>query len=294
MKMNLSRNEVVPVMPQVPMLPAITMMPSQVSAPPAGPSGLLTLTDHLLQHLRLFGGVWLAAMVLGLAYLLLASPVYRADAMVQVDNRTPRNLASNQTQSQSNQQEGPVGFVQGELEILRSREILSKAIAQTRADVEVSVDNRLPLFGSWYARVAGRRATAPLPPPVDWPLLQGFAWGGEKLRVAELRVPRSQYGEPLWLLTRGKQWTLHDDTGQQLAAGGIGQAVPFTLDGAAGSLQIDAIEALPGTRFKLTANDPSMVYDELARNLKVEEAGKQSGVIRVSLNDTNPPVSSKP
>jgi tyrosine-protein kinase Etk/Wzc len=285
MKMIPSRNEVVPVMPPVPMV--LPMPMPQVAATPGTPSALLSWADHLLQHARLFSMVWLGAVVLGLAYLLIAAPVYRADALVQVDNRTPRNLASNQNPTQT-QPEGPAGFIQGEIEILRSRETMSKAIAQTRADVDIVVDNRLPLIGSWYARTVGRRAGTPAPPPLDWPLLQGFSWGGEKLRVSDLRVPRAQYGEPLWLLANDKGWTLHDDTGRQVAAGGIGRAVQFTLGTGAGSLQVDQLEALPGTRFKLVANDPSIVYDDLLRSLRVEEAGRQSGVIRLSLNDTDP------
>jgi tyrosine-protein kinase Etk/Wzc len=269
------------------MLPALTMMAPPMAPPQGGPSALFSLADHLLQHLRLFGAVWLAAMVLGLVYLLIATPVYRADALVQIDNRAPRNLATNQTPTQT-MPEGPVGFVQGEMEILRSREVVAKAITQTHADVEVAVDNRLPLIGAWYARTLGRRASGPLTPPLDWPLLQGFAWGGEKLRIASMNVPRGQYGEPLWVLVNDKGWTLHDDNGRQVAAGGVGQTVPFTLDSGAGSLQVEALEALPGTRFKVVANDPSMVYDEMLRNLKVEEAGRQSGVIRVSLNDADP------
>lgn len=255
-------------------------------APPT-PSPMLSLADHVLQHLSLFVGVWLAVLVLGLLYLLLATPMYRADTLVQIDNRGPRNLASSQTQLQANPEQ-PTGFFQGEVEIIRSREIVAKAIEQTRADVDVEVDNRLPLLGTWYARTFGRGAAAPLAPPLDVPWLENFAWGGESLRITQLAVPRAQYGKPLWLQTTANGWRLFDAQDTQLAEGVTGQAVPFRVDGGAGSLQVAAIAARPGTRFKVVANDPGLVYDDMLRSLKVEEAGRQSGVIRISLNDANP------
>src|SRR5262245_42605836 len=53
-------------------------------------------------------------------------------------------------------------------------------------------------------------------------------------------------------------------------------------------LQVAAMTARPGTRFKVTASDPGVVYDDMLRSLKVEEAGRSSGVIRISLTDTDP------
>jgi tyrosine-protein kinase Etk/Wzc len=289
MKMNLPRHEVVPlqVLPPVPMLPGPPPYAMYRGIAPPEPSPMLSLADHVLEHLSLFVGVWLAVLVLGLLYLLLAPPVYRADTLVQIDNRGPRNLATSLSQLQTIPEQ-PMGFFQGEVEIIRSRENISKAIAQTRADVEVEVDNHLPLLGTWYARTFGRGAAAPLAPPLDVPWLENFAWGGESLRIAQLTVPRAQYAKPLWLETTTSGWTLFDAQDTRLAEGVTGQAVPFKVDGGAGSLQVAAIVARPGTRFKVVANDPGLVYEEMQRNLKVEEAGRQSGVIRISLNDTHP------
>ena len=161
--------------------PIYSSGPPPLPGPPQ-PSALLTLADHLLQHAGLFAGVFLAVLVLGLAYLVLVPPVYRAETLVQIDSRGPRTLATSVAQVQANP-EGPLGFVQGELEILRSRDILSKAIEQTRADVEIEVASRLPLLGNTYARAFGRNASEPLPPPLDLPLLNSYSWGGEQLRV---------------------------------------------------------------------------------------------------------------
>jgi tyrosine-protein kinase Etk/Wzc len=292
--MNTPRHEIapLPMLSPVPMVPTINMYPPMGAAPPAGQPGFLSLADHLLQHMRLFGAVWLGVLVLGLIYLLVAAPVYRAETLVQIDSRGPRSMVSNMTPGQANNGNGndfaPVGFIQGELEILRSRDLVSRAIEKTRADLEVRVASRMPGIGNWYARRFARNAAAPVAPPFDVPFVRDFSWGGEKLNVAQIVVPRLQFGEPMWLHATPKGWVLFDDDDQQLAEGTVGQAVNFKIQDEPATLQVAQLEALPGTRFKLVANNPVAVYDDMARNLKIEEAGRSSGVIRVSLNDTDP------
>jgi len=291
--MNTPRHDIAPlsVLSPVPMVPTINMYPPMGAAPPVSQPGFLSLADHLLQHMRLFGAVWLGVLVVGLVYLLIAAPVYRAETLVQIDSRGPRTLASSLAQVQQMNKDNdlqPLGYIQGELEILRSREIVAKAIAKTRADLDVRVASRMPAIGNWYARNFARSATAPVAPPLDIPFVRDFSWGGEKLRVGELAVPRSQFGEPMWLHATPKGWVLFDDDNQKLAEGTVGPAVSFKIQGETATLQVTTLEALPGTRFKLVANNPVAVYDDMARNLKIEEAGRQSGVIRVSLNDPDP------
>ena len=287
MKVNPPSNQLVAVPSYpvaAPMAPYQHWVPLAAEAPS---SSLLSLLDNLMQHARLFVGVLGSALLIGLVYLLSVAPLYRAEALVQVEGRAPRTLATSLNQAQASP-EAPQGFMLGEIEILRSRDIVSKAIEQTRADVDVDVASRMPLFGNIYARLFARGSTEPLSAPLNLPLLRNYSWGNETLRVEQMQVPRLQYGEPLWLVADGNGWMLFDDNDRTLVAGGVGAPVSFMIRGQPASLQVSALKALPGTRFKLVANDPAAVYDEFARNLKIDEAGRQSGVLRVALNDTNP------
>jgi tyrosine-protein kinase Etk/Wzc len=271
--------------------PVAYAKPLPDSYAPSGLSPLLSVFDHLLQHLRLFAGVWLLALTAALLYLLLKPPVHRTEALLQVDGRGPRTLAKNLSLMPDRSAEEPSGYLLGEIEILRSRDTMTKAIARTNAEIEVEVDNRWPLLGGWYARLQERRgATQPLPPPLDWSLLQRFAWGGETLTLSHLRVPKSMLGKPLLLEVEAAGWTLRDRSGELLAEAAATHstaAKSFSIDGEPGSLQIDAIGARPGTRFRLTVHELEPVYEQLARTLRVEEAGRQSGLIRVSLTSSD-------
>jgi tyrosine-protein kinase Etk/Wzc len=251
---------------------------------PEGPPGLLSFVDNLLQHARLAGGVLLAALVAGVLYLVVTPPVWQSDALLQIDASGPRALATSLAQVQAGPQP-PQGFVQGELEILRSREIVARAIQQTNADLDVAVDSRMPVIGAWWARRFAAGATKPVDAPL--PGLEQWAWGGERLRVAQLVVPRARFGEPLWIEAVRDGWVLRDEDERALARGRLGEVVSFSLDGAPARVQIAEIAARDGTRFRLVPSDPGVVYDNTLMALKIEEAGRQSGVIRVSYADTD-------
>lgn len=259
--------------------------PLMAGAPP-GPSPLLTLTDNVLQHRRLFFGLLLLALLAGVCYWLLSAPQYRADTLLQIQPRSNRPLtASVLAPLQQDGVASPPGFVQGEMEILRSREVLSKAIAATQAELSVSVENRFPLLGAWYARTFGRAGTGA---PLNLPSLGSFAWGGESLKVGRLEVPRSRYGLPLTLVWQDPLWSLQDKEGTELVRGRVGEPVSFTVDGQQARVQVAALQAEPGTRFRVVPLDPDAVYEDMQRNVRVEEAGRESGVVRVSLVDGNP------
>jgi tyrosine-protein kinase Etk/Wzc len=271
-----------------PMSLAPAGMTAMVPALPPGPSPLLTVADNLLQHRRLFIGLFLLALLLGLLYLLSSPPVYRADTLLQMQPKSGRPLTASLPQLQQ-QGELPQGFVQGELEILRSREILQQAITQTQADLDIAVANRFPIIGDWYARGAGQRgAQAGEPPlPLDW--LEGFSWGGEVLRLGRLDVPPRFHGQPFTLFIQDAQrWALQDADGVAVAQGSVGEPAHFTLGGQPAMLHVAQMSGKPGTPFTVVAQDPAAVVEQVLRNLQVVEAGRESGVVRISLTDTNP------
>src|SRR5690606_10317234 len=112
---------------------------------------LAELFNVLLQNVWLIVITFVVVLALGLAYAILATPVYKADALIQVeDQKSGAGLAglSQLSEAFGVQQ----SRISGEIEILRSREVLLKVIETTGAAVNIEVDNPFPVIGSWVAR----------------------------------------------------------------------------------------------------------------------------------------------
>lgn len=252
-------------------------------------TGVRGLFNGLMQHGALIAGSVLTLIALALIYLLVAEPVYRIDSLVQVDDRKPPPGYVTNLQ-QANALQPPPNPLLGEIEILRSRELVQKAATAAGFDVDIEVGNRMPLVGGlyarwWQAQHPGSATAAPAPLG-----LSHFSWGGEQLKLAELEVPRTRLEEPFTLRAlsagRGGRWQLFDADGSRVAEGTVGTPVEFMLDGASGRIHVAEIRGLPGVEFELRKHSLGALYDELNRALQVSEATRTSGVIRLSYDSS--------
>ncbi|MBV6272969.1 polysaccharide biosynthesis tyrosine autokinase [Alcaligenaceae bacterium CGII-47] len=235
------------------------------------------LFNIIAQRIWLVTAVFVVVLVAGLAYAILARPIYQADALIQVEDQKGAALGglSMLTESLGMQQSSAAG----ELEILRSREVLMKAMAVTQANVEVQVDNHFPLIGAWLAR--RNEAAGPGLADPQWGM-DSYAWGGEALVFAEVNLPRRQWGEDFYLTITDNGYVVRDDDGEQLVEGVVGQRAPFTINGADASVAVKTLTGRPGTRFRFVEQSSIQAVEDLRKDLNVSEAGKQSNIIRMS------------
>lgn len=252
-------------------------------------TGVRDLFNGLLQHSALITGCVLAMLALALVYLLFAQPIYRIDSLVQVDERKPPPGYVTNLQ-QANAMQPPANPLLGEIEVLRSRELVQKAALAAGLDVTVEVESRMPVIGAlyarwWQAQHAGSPTAAPAPLG-----LSHFSWGGEQLRLASFEVPPSRLEEPFTLraLTGGKgaKWQLFDADGQRVAEGVAGTPTEFSIDGARAVLNVADVRGQPGVEFSLRKHSLGALYDELYRTLDIGEATRTSGVIRLSYDSS--------
>ena len=254
---------------------------------PVDGHGLRDLANRLLEHAGLAVTVFGAVLVLGIAYWLLASPVYRVDALLQMDERapgTPTGVVA--AQRPAGVTEAPYLPVAGEVEILRSRELLMNAIAASRADLDIEVANRLPLIGDWVARRyarSGAHGPAPAPLGLNW-----FAWGGEAIELANFDIPPAWYGEEFYIERNGDRWVLFDADRQFVFSGAFGRTVDLDFAGQPGVVRIDSITGGPHTRFRVVRYDRAEVHADLLRELRVVEAARGAGIVRLSLDSREP------
>jgi tyrosine-protein kinase Etk/Wzc len=248
-------------------------------------NGLRDLTNRLLEHAGLVLITFAAVLALGVAFVVFSTPVYRVDALLQMEERAPN--APTSTQKAPGALEAPYLPVLGEMEILRSRELLVSAIAASRADVDIRVDNRFPLIGDWFARRFDKTAVGGVAPA---PLgLDSFAWGGESLDLAKFDVPAHLYGEEFMIESRGDSWALYDMDRRFSFEGGFGKDTPLNFGAnQAGVIRIDGIAGRPGTRFNVVRNDRAAIFADLQRELRILEPARQAGVVRLSIDTEDP------
>ncbi|TDY17045.1 tyrosine-protein kinase Etk/Wzc [Paraburkholderia sp. BL6665CI2N2] len=260
-------------------------MPNMVPNRAEEDVSLLTLWHNVQSHSRLFAGVTASIAALALLYVLVASPVYKADALIQVDEQQGSALGALSDVASALSLNKPID---GELDIVASRAVLEQAINVTQARTAVSV-SRIPVLGRLYARFA-------TPPDglADAPLgLTRFAWGGEKLELAAFDVPETLYGEKFRLHAQGgDRWTLDDRDGVTVASGSVGQRVDFTVQTdygpGKGSIKVRALRGRSGTSFKLVEASLQNTIEAIKKRIKVEETTKDSSMIALSFKDTDP------
>lgn len=248
---------------------------------------IVELLENLVDHRWAFGIVALLCSVAALGYAFLATPVYTVDALVQVEDRKGSALGGALGEV-AQALDVASSSVLGETEIMRSRSNVAAAVVALDYHTDVAVANRAPLVGDWLAsrleRDASGLARAPALPFVgtaDW------AWGGERLALAEFTVPLRASGRRHELeIGNGGEWALRNEDGQVVLHGR--DRTRAADEGTGYALRIDDVLARPGTRFELRRFSTGERVEQLRAKLRVAETKRQSGIMRVEYPDPDP------
>lgn len=258
---------------------------SAVSPPPGSRQDsndeidLAALLGTLLDHRWLIGIVTATGFVLSLIYVLVASPVYQANAMVQVESNAP-TLPGLTAVSQALTDSAPQAVT--EIALLTSRTVVGKAVDDLKLDVQVE-PKRFPLIGSLLSRRYRPAAPGDLASP--WLGMTSYGWGGETLAVSQLKVPEELVAKPLVLVAADAgAYALYDDEDRLLLNGKVGEKA----SAGAVSLRVEQMSAHPGMRFEITQLPPLAILTALQNNLTASEKAKDSGIIQLSYENGDP------
>ncbi|WP_434456201.1 polysaccharide biosynthesis tyrosine autokinase [Stutzerimonas urumqiensis] len=214
---------------------------------------------------------------LGIAYALLATPVYMATAMIQIE---PKNGLPSLTDVVSSNP--PVSPAQTEIALLKSRSVVGQAVDNLNLDIIIK-PHHFPIIGGFMARRFEPSEEGELgwyPAGFDT-----YAWGGEVLEITDLIVPETLYGEELTLeAAEGNAFILRDPSGEVVLQGSVGDTV--TSD--AFTITVTELNARPGTTFTVIKNRTYNTTESYQERLAAGERGKQSGIVNVTLEDTDP------
>jgi tyrosine-protein kinase Etk/Wzc len=216
---------------------------------------------------------------LSVAYALLATPIYQASAMVQVEQKVP-DLPGLSALTQTLSAESPVATTESDL--ITSRMVVGAAVDKLNLTIQAS-PRRFPLLGNFFARHYAAKNPGKVAPALFG--LGGYDWGGAKLDIFQLDVPEDLLDKPLQL-TAGEDgiYVLQDDNDNVLLVGRVGQS--SASHGV--TMQVRTLAANPGTRFRVFRHRDLTVINGLQKQIDVKEEGKDSGILRMTYNNTDP------
>lgn len=194
--------------------------------------------------------------VAGIAYALLATPIYKADALLQVEEKSNGLSALGEmgdlfsSESSSNT----------EIEIIRSRMILGKTVDKLNLTT-LAEPAALPLIGKGLHRLSGNK---------------------DSIVVSRFDIPQDTE-EPVYTLVvddpDSGTYTLFDSEEQKILSGKVGELAT------AGEYQLFVSELTTeqaGAEFSISKRSRLDTIQWIQQSLTVSERGKQTGILQLS------------
>lgn len=216
------------------------------------------IVGELIDNRKLIISITSLFTLLALVYVLFATPIYQADALVQVEQKQANAILSNLSQMlpDSQPQSAP------EIALLQSRMILGKTVDDLNLQTEVE-QKYFPLFGRGWARLMGQKAS--------------------EIDISRLYIPiNDEEPQELSLLITGDNAYTLSGNGFEIS-GKVGELVSENDV----SVKIDKINAIPGTEFSVIVSSRLQAITELQKILTVTDQGKDTGILSVSLTGDN-------
>ncbi|WP_194726592.1 polysaccharide biosynthesis tyrosine autokinase [Noviherbaspirillum malthae] len=235
---------------------------------------LASYLDFLIENRWLIAAIATVVTLLGAAYAFVATPVYQANILIQVEDSagSSKNILGDLS--------GMFDLktaATAEMEILRSRFVVSRAVDNTRLYIDVA-PKYFPGIGRW---IASRNKSLSEPGLLG---MGGYVWGAERAEVSLFNVPESLENQPFELVADGKNGfeLTHADSGITLT-GQVGKLVTQSTPEGDIELRVDRLDAQEGAAFTLTRDPKLEAIENLQRDLSISEKGKQSGILSVTL-----------
>ncbi|WFF43011.1 polysaccharide biosynthesis tyrosine autokinase [Salinicola endophyticus] len=228
----------------------------------------------LVDHKRWVLASVVAFALLGLIYVSVATPIYRADALVQIESASPGNNPLKEVSTLLGQEPPTLS----EIEIIQSRMVLGRAVDLLNLDISVAPVT-LPVIGSLLERQGVSRPGF----AAGW----RYAFSGESIAVSEMPVSQAYEGQPFRLrVLNSYRYRLFDADGNDLGEGKLGELSNFAHGGVA--LRVTSIDAAAGATFELRHGSRLAAINALRGRLAVAEAGSETGILSWSLTGTDP------
>jgi len=198
-------------------------------------------------------GVTALFALIAVIYTFFATPIYSADALVQIEQNSGSSLVQDLNSALSNKPPAS----DAEIQLIQSRMVLGKTVDDLNLDIAVT-KNTFPVFGAGWDRLMGRQ--------------------NETVKVSTFTLPKGM-NEQTFTLTvlNPRQYSLTSDGGFS-ARGETGTLLK--KDGV--TLLVNSIAAGEGSAFTVTKLSTLGTINNLQNNLSVTETGKDTGVLMMT------------
>ena len=225
--------------------------------------GIQDIVGMIIDGRWLIVGITLLFLGLGAVRAITATPIYRADALLQVEERRSQMFDLGLS--------NPFGrdtSVNAEIEIIRSRSVLGSVVDDLMLDVVVT-PHYMPVIGEALARLRGKTPT---------------------LNIDEFRFSDENSGERFAVtILKDRKFELSDATDSWEQTGTIG--TPSTIElgpGQSLELAISDANAETGQVFTIDRQSKLAAIQRLRRGLSITDEGYGSGIITIALDGTDP------
>ncbi|MBD8196555.1 tyrosine-protein kinase Wzc [Pantoea agglomerans] len=224
---------------------------------------LAHLVGQLIDHRWIIVAVTAFFMLAGTLYTLFATPIYSADALVQVEQKNASTVL-NEIDSIL----PPTPASDTEIEILESRMVIGKTVDDLGLDTVVE-QNYFPVIGKGLSRLMGNKPAS--------------------IAISRLEIPRTIDKRNVELEVTGPDsYTISKD-GDELFKGKVGQLESHGDI----SMLVSEIHADEGTSFTVTKLNNLQAIRSVLSNLTVADKGKDTGVLGLEYLGEDPEQISK-
>ncbi|MCG9736362.1 polysaccharide biosynthesis tyrosine autokinase [Pseudoalteromonas shioyasakiensis] len=238
---------------------------------------LLALLGALLDRKWFIILVTAVFAIIGVAIAVLSTPIYKATALVQVEESSPSVPGLDDMAGMFESSSAAVT----EIELLKSRSVIGEAVDTLKLDI-IAEPKLFPVIGGKLYRSFAAESEGDIAEPLLG--LNSYAWGGESINVFRFNVPKAFEGEEFVLVIgENKTYELFNPDGDSVLKGVVGK------DESAGfyELTVRDMNARPNTEFVLVKFNRYRMIVELQESIYAREKGKDSGIIAMAYEHKN-------
>ncbi|HDT0879705.1 TPA: polysaccharide biosynthesis tyrosine autokinase [Klebsiella pneumoniae subsp. pneumoniae] len=219
------------------------------------------LIGEIIDHRKLIVSITAFFTLLALVYVVFSTPIYQADALIQVEQKQGNAILNNLSQMlpDSQPQSAP------EIALIQSRMILGKTVDDLNLQTIIK-KSYFPIFGRGFARLLGENEGS--------------------LSISRLYIHNvGNDSVKLKLTVRdGKHYEI--DFNNKKINGYVGQL--YENDDF--SIKVDKMDAKPGSEYNIYYESRLKAISDLQNTLSVADQGKDTGMLTISLTGEDPSI----